>query len=102
MTDIEERIKALEATVQELTNVALSTGGIERAWQLATLALLRAVGSSPEICKQLSLTLEETRRAIVNDGVAQAYADGYCLAARIVLETAYGADLSPSGSSGAH
>ena len=101
-TQMDARVKALELQVRELSHVVLSVCGDGRAWQIATLALLRGAGSSPEACKYLSQTLEETRRGMVKDGVAQAYAEGYCMTARVILETAYGADQRPSGSSGAH
>ena len=100
--ELDERVDALERQVRELSQVVLSTCGIERAWQIATLALLGNGGSSPGVCKYLSKTLEETRRGMVKDGVAQAYADGYCLTARVILETAYGVDQMPSAPLGAH
>ena len=84
--ELEERIQALEAKVQELALVVLSTGGAERAWQLATLGILGVVAGAPDVCSAIADMLERTRKGMVNDGVAQGHVEGFCTAGSLILQ----------------
>lgn len=86
MVDQEQRVKALEEAVWQLTQVVLSMGGSERAWQMAMLGLIGTTAAATNVGNAISVRLEEARQAMEGAGLAQAHIDGFCGAGRVIIE----------------